>query len=103
MKYLIIVLAILLGITFYVTSRFAVEEVYLGKVDENLYGNLPGYTAWISKHLNESSCAEKEILSMFDCCGGHIQVYCKKFPFPLYSWTEMHAMENTENSRWWYE
>jgi hypothetical protein len=92
-----------LGFIFYLIAGSAVESKFLGRINESAYHNHTQYVEWVHSRINESECAGKEILSTFDCCGGYITTYCKKFPFPAYQWTEMHAMDNTQEFRWWYE
>ena len=89
---------------FIMVSFFAVQSAYLGHIDETLI--LPGSEEWLAWHetqLNASACNNKEILNTVNCCGGYVETYCKKFWFPMYTWSEMHAISNDWHIRWVWE
>ena len=89
---------------FIIGSFFAVQSAYLGHIDQT---QIPiGSEEWKDWHytqLNASACYNKEILNTVNCCGGYVETYCKKFWFPLYVWSEMHAMGNDWHMEWGWE
>jgi hypothetical protein len=96
------ILAIIGAISLFVlASFFSVQGVYLGHIDETqtLVGTVE-WLAWYETQLNASACYNKEILNTVDCCGGYVETYCKKFWFPMYTWSEMHAMGNDWHVEW---
>jgi hypothetical protein len=94
--------AIIFGILWII--NVPVDMAYLGYYpDENITSGSPEWKTWHEVQLNKSVCANKEILNTWDCCGGHVDVYCKKFLFPVYIWSEIHAMENVWRIQWCWE
>lgn len=75
------------GIATYVVAQFAVYSVYGGEDNGT------------DISLTPNPCEGEEIIGIHSSCG-HIQIYCKKFWWPLHCYSHCEATDNYYRCRW---
>ena len=90
---------ILIGFTIaIILPGFAVNREYLGQQPYDSNSD-----DWYKVHLNNSVCSDKVLLGVHNCCANHISVYCKKFFYPIYIWSEDEAFVDNMYIKWWWQ